>query len=364
MKLITDSILFCFITVLFFFTVISVEAIATNNQKNTNQKTNRKAWIAPQLPDTNEKIKIYIARTVIGLGIDTSLFKPEKIHAAMNFITMLNDDYELISANTVAEATQRMAGDTNRIITAFDVAKEVGADRIFVIKVEQLMSVLRTEIISVNPRIPDSTSVSEGFALLHFFKKSNHEVIYDPTLLKSLQRAFAVIENDSLMFQNTNHNVKPAPNLVIAGIEFVNDSTFTNWEIFNSPVTTSYAYTELIFETINKTDDWVVFDTESRDVIYEMFNLFLIENHIAPSMNELSALRNFGVFHFISGRLERNRNGITFTLSLYKMAGINNQSNDSVGEIIKLKSVSENLHKNDIIEPKNIIRRLAKKLIE
>jgi hypothetical protein len=75
--------------------------------------------------------------------------------------------------------------------------------------------------------------------------------------------------------------------------------------------------------------------------------------------SKLSALRNFGVFHFISGRLERNRNGATFTLSLYKMTGT-----DNTGEIIELKSVSETLHKNDIIEPKNIIRRLAKSLIE
>jgi len=351
--------LFCFITVLT-FTVLQLEA---NFTPTNNQNLNRKAWSIPQLLDTNEKIKIFIAHTVIGLGIDTALFQSDKIHAAMNFITMLNNDYELISQATVTEASQKLEPP----FTAFDIANEISADRIFIIKVEQLMNILRAEIISafppfVNPPDTVSTNVSEGFSLLRFFKKSNHDIIYDPALLIALQRAFAVSENDSLMFQNTvPHIAKPAPNLVIAGIEFINDSKFTNWEIFNSPLVNSYEYCELIFETINQTENWVVFDIDSRDVIYELFNLFLIENHIAPSANELSALRNFGVFHFISGRLERNRNGIKFTLTLNKMAEI---ENSNLGEIIEIKSVSETLHKNDVVEPKNIIRRLARELIE
>ena len=335
----TNLILLCYATVLTLFTVMQLEA------KNTEAQL-------PQNTNNNERIKIYIARTVIGLGIDTSLFNPQKIFAAIDFITMINQNYELIPNSAIAEAKQRI----EQPFTAFDVAREVSADRIFVITVEQLMNVLRAEIISANPQTPDSTSVSEGFASLHFFRKSTNDPIYDPTLLVALQRAFAVSENDSLMFkpQNDDYFIKPVPNLVICGIEFVNDSTLTHWEIFTNPLTTSYEYTELIFETINRSNDWMVFDIESRDAIYGLFNLFFIENHIAPSINELSALMQFGINYFISGRLERNRDGATFTLFL-------NKNHPDRVEVIK--SVSETLHSNDIIEPKNIIRRLAKELI-
>ena len=347
--------LLCFITVSL-FTVNQLEANTT--QSINNAKLSRKAWVAPKLIDTNEKIKIYIAQTVVGLGIDTSLFPAAKINAAINFITMLNNDYELISDSVVIEAMRKI----KQPFTAFDIAREVWADRIFIIKVEQLMNILKAEIISANPLKTDSANVSEGFAPLHLFKKATHEPLYDPALLAALQRAFAVSENDSLMFrfQNEPFDVKPAPNLVICGLEFINNLNFTHWEIFNNPLVTSYEYAELIFETINRTKNWVVFDIDSRDAIYAMFNLFLIENHIAPSINELSALKNFNVFHFITGKVERNRYGVVFTLSLNK---ISETEVAGTGEVVELKSVSETLHKNDIIEPKNIIRRLANRLI-
>ena len=347
---------FCCVAVFFLLTVSRLEASTT--QSANNPRLSRKAWVAPQLIDTNEKIKIYIARTVVGLGIDTSLFPAEKIHSAINFITMLNDDYELIADSVVTEAMQKI----KQPFTAFDIAREIRADRIFIIKVEQLMNVLKAEIIVANPLKTDSAKVSEGFAPLHLFNKNTHAPLYDPALLVALQRAFAVSENDSLMFrfQNEPFDVKPAPNLVICGLEFVNNPVFSHWEIFNNPLITSYEYAELIFEAINRTKNWVVFDIDSRDAIYAMFNLFLIENHIAPSINELSALKNFGVFHFITGRVERNRDNVVFTLSLHQIL---ETEVIGTGEVVEIKSVSGTLHKNDITEPKNIIKRLATQLI-
>jgi hypothetical protein len=298
-------------------------------------------------------IKIFLAHTTVGYGVDTNLFKSSKIYSAINLIGMLTNKYELISDSTIIEATQNIIKPYN----SFDIAKKVNADRIFIIKVEQLKNILRTEIISVDPLNPDTVRTSEGFALLHLFNKQTDEPVYDPTLLYALQQAFAVIENDSLMFQNLGEtfDVKPVPNVVISGIEFINDTSFVSWDIFSNQLIKSYEYSEMIFEEVHKSKDWILFDIDSRDAVYGMYNMFLIENNIAPSVNELHALQNFNIFYYISGKIERNKYGATISISLHHLS----KDGDS-----KIKSYSEMLYKNDVIELKNIIKRLANKLIE
>jgi len=83
------------------------------------------------------------------------------------------------------------------------------------------------EIISADTDNPATANTSEGLAVLHLFSKITGLPVFDPTLLTALQRAFACAVNDSLMFMQHNapYNVKPAPSLVVAGIEFINDET-------------------------------------------------------------------------------------------------------------------------------------------
>lgn len=305
------------------------------------------------IPNSIAHSKIYIAHTTVGIGVDTTLLKPTKIYAAINLICMLTDKYALISDSIISHATEKIP----QPCTAFDVAKSVEADIILIIKVEQLHNIIRTEIISVDPKRPDTAKTGEGFALLHLFKKKSDEPIYDPALLTALQRAFAVVENDSLMFQNQidPFNVTPVPNLVIAGIEFHNNPQYNNWEVFANPLITSFEYTEVIFEVIHNSKKYLVFDTESRDAIYGMFNLALIENNIAPSNNELDALKRFGVSYYITGKLVRTKYGVEITLSLNQLSQYGN---------IQIKSVSDTVNKNKILDVKNTIKNLAEKLIE
>jgi len=299
--------------------------------------------------------KLYIALTAIGKGIDTTYFNESKIYAAINLIALLSEKYLLISPQFVQEKIEEL----KKPINAFDIANAVEADKILIIKIEQLKNIIRAEITSINPnpQQPIQLITNEGFAAINFFENQTNIPVYDPTILKALQRAFALNENDSLMFMELPQpfSVKPVPNLVISGMEFQNDLSFTSWDVFSEQLVRSYEFSETIYDEIKNTDDWVVFDIDSRDAIYEMFNLFLVENNIAPSANEIAALMQFSVNHFISGKIERNRNGITISLTLNNI----NQQN----EIVPLKSVSENIYTNDVKKTKEAIKELAQKIL-
>ncbi|MCL2040167.1 MAG: hypothetical protein FWG85_07035 [Bacteroidetes bacterium] len=300
--------------------------------------------------EKGDKIRIYLANTVTGQGIDTTILNASKIRPALHLITLLNDKYELVSDSLISAAISKLD-----MPNAFEIADEVLADRIFVVKLEQLVNAIRVEIISANPDKQDVKS-AEGISVLHLFKKSDGFPYFDPTIMTALQRAFASIEGDSLMFMSNEepYNVKPAPSIVIAGIEFVNNDNFISWEIFNNPLINSFEYSNIIYETAYKCPNYVLFDIDSRDGIYALFNLFLIENHIPPSYNELSALQRFNVNYYVTGKVERNVNGATITLMIKENTANSNKI---------IKSVSDNIYENNINYVKDIIEKLAKKLL-
>jgi hypothetical protein len=265
---------------------------------------------------------------------------------------LLNDKYELVSDSLVDAAINKLNSPN-----AFDIAKEVLADKIFIIKLEQLVNVIRVEIISANYPDTHNARTTEGIAVLHLFKKTDGIPYFDPTILTAMQRAFAASEGDSLMFIKCEepYNIKPVPNIVVAGIEFVNNENYAKWEIFNNPLINSFEYSEIIYEAICKIKNYVVFDIESRDALYAIFNLFLIENNVAPSYNELAALRRFNINYYITGKIERNVNGVNIILTI-------KENKASSNEIIK--SVRKEVYENDINKIRNVIRELARELVE
>lgn len=301
--------------------------------------------------EKGNKIRIYLANALTGQGIDTNILNASKIKPALHLITLLNDKYELVSDSLVSAAINKLDNPNS-----FDIAEAVLADRIFVIKLEQLVNAIRVEIISASPHKKDVVKSAEGIAVLHLFKKSDGLPYFDPTIMTALQRAFATVEGDSLMFikNESPYNVKSAPSMVIAGIEFVNNDNFINWEVFNNPLINSFEYSNIIYESAYKCPNYVIFDIDSRDGIYALFNLFLIENHIQPSYNELSALQRFNINYYITGKVERNLNGISITLMIKE----NKPNSNKI-----IKSVSDNVYENNINYVKNTLEKLAKKLL-
>jgi hypothetical protein len=311
---------------------------------------------AQNTQDSINKTTIYLADVVIGQGVDTSLIPKSKIYQALNFVTLLSNKYAMIPPEMISETIKQSDTNQQSTLSYMDIAKKLDADRLYIIKIEQLINIIRCEIISANPKQSDSAEIGEGFSVIHLFKKKDNMPLFDPILVTAVQRAFAIVENDSLMFMKLEppYNVKPVPALVVGGFVFNNDVSLPQWIVFNNPLVNSYEFTELTYEEIYTTPDWLVYDQDSRDGIYAMFKLVLPVNNIAPSYNELDALRKFNVNYYILGDVTRIKKGIKFSLSLYE---------NTAEEQKQIKTVTETLTENFYPDAQEVVRRLAKKLI-
>lgn len=296
----------------------------------------------------SSRTRIYLAKSIISYGIDTSIFSSQKIEAALNLLALSSEKYEFVQPEEIHKAKEKLYKN----FTTFDIAKEVNAKKILFIKLEQLRNMLRSEISVINTENPNTVSSGEGYSLIHYFTEEDNKPVYDPSLLASMQRAFAVAENDSLMFKK--QNIFPAPLLAICGVEFINENQNSDWDIFNNELVRSYEITETIFEILNKSNKWITFDIDSRDYIYSMFNLYGVENNIAPSIEEIAALKRFGVTYYILGRLRTTSLGLEVRLAL------NEIKNNSVTEV---KKVSNIITINDLKKTMELIKELTKKLL-
>jgi type IV secretory pathway VirB9-like protein len=204
--------------------------------------------------ENQPKQNIYLHSITIGQGVDTSLVNTQKIFLALNFITSnLTSKYSIIPEKEVKDVI-----GNERDVSALHIGARLGADYVFIIKMEQLWNAVRIEIISARPKgVSDNIHTSDGVSMLSIFDKSTELPIMDPAILKSMQRAFACAVNDSAMFMHlpTPYNVKPAPGLVICGIEFLDNEELQHWSLFDNPILSSYEFIEMIYETILNTTD-------------------------------------------------------------------------------------------------------------
>ncbi len=305
--------------------------------------------INKDIKDTNQvKKRVYLAKSILSYGVDTTFCSEYKIAAALNLAMLVTHKYELISQTEIKETIKKLP----KQYTAFDIAKEVNANSILVVKVEQMRNLLRAEISSISPENPDSVKMANGYAMLHYFTNDEHQAIYDPTLLLALQRAFAVVENDSTLF--IKQKVQPAPLLAICGIEFIKGKNPKNWEIFTDELVRSYEMTETIFEEIAKSKKWVVLDIESRDHLYSLFKLYGVENNIAPNISEIAALKQFGINHYITGKIVEEKKRLTISLTLNEIR---------TKEVVTIKEISEITKESKVKKILEILKRLTKKLI-
>ncbi|MCX7909620.1 MAG: hypothetical protein N2560_08915 [Ignavibacteria bacterium] len=265
--------------------------------------------------DTIERILI----SQVEFGKNVEGLNYLKVEAAMNLVARFSKRFEIIPFD-FRDSVAKMLEKNGIEPTHYNIGKQLGASRILALRINRLANIIRTDIFSFN--LSDSTfSKGKGYALIRYFKKEKNEPILDPSLLTALQRAFAELINEPLLYSNLEGSlkVKPAPTLVIGAINYIENDTISNWEIFQKKQTTSYFAIETIFEIAMKSTDFVVFDIPTRDTIYAYFNLFEPENFNPPNINEIQALQQFEVDYYIAGEFYWDSGNARLKLILCKI---------------------------------------------
>ncbi|ROL58320.1 hypothetical protein D9V84_00890 [Bacteroidetes/Chlorobi group bacterium Naka2016] len=274
--------------------------------------------------------KILISQ--IEFGKNTQGLNQIKVEAAMNLVARFSNKFVIIPFDIRDSVAKTL--DTKHIEpTPYNLAKELSAEYIFIIRINRLANVLRVDISSYNIS-NNEISNGKGYALIRYFKKETNEPVLDPALLTASQRAFAEVFNEPYIFNNLEGSlrIKPAPTLVIGSINYVENDTLAKWDIFQKKQVTSYFAIETIFEIAKNSSDFVVFDNATRDSIYAYFNLFEPENYSSPNIEEIKALLNFEVEYYIAGEFFWENN--TAKLKLY-LCKITDQGLEIIKETVK-----------------------------
>ena len=266
----------------------------------------------------NKQSRIMIATVTFGNSVKGKI-NIEKIEAALYFACNLTDKFELIPPKSVDSLIQAYKTNGEKLTQQVFVDK-LKADKIYFIHTDLLANMLRLEISSINIS-NNFKSIGVGYSSVHYFVQDNDSPVYDPSILEALQRAMAVAEKDSSMFavQDSQFFIKPAPTLVISGINFVNNSELAEWDLFSQKEVKSYFILESIYESAINSKDYVIYDIASRDSIYNLFNLAIPENYRSTNDVELSCLENLKVDYFISGEFIRNEQGASIDLYLMEI---------------------------------------------
>jgi len=281
-----------------------------------------------------------------------------KLDAAFGLACFASGKYTAISF-AARDSAARMVESQGKEPTALTVARELKADRLLLVQVSRIENILRVQVASAKGENFAQVTRSEGYSLLRFHQNDS-TILYDPSLLEALQRAFSAAEGDSMMFANADKDMRvfPAPPLAIIGIEFI-DSVKTLSKIFDikqQPVN-GYDAALTIFQTAKSSNTFTAFDIDTRDTIYAIEQLEYVENNKPASVVELKILYKYGITHCIVGSLIRSEKGTILTLQLCNLS--------SNGTLTKIRSQRGIITDDDsIAELRLMLTRLTKKILK
>lgn len=290
--------------------------------------------------DTSSRIMILLGN--IELGHEVLDLEEFKIEAGLHLACELTGKFRLISVDKRDSVIDLMV-EQKRNPTAENLAKELKADRVYFVAINRLHNMLRIDLTAFDAKNPKKKTKGKGYANLRYREEKTNKIIYDPSLLKAFQRAIAEVEKDSLLYDKLEDNFKiyPAASLIIGGIDFQEDQNLSSWKLYEKKVVTSFDATEIIFEQLKDHPKFAVYDNSSRDSLYSLFHMHIVENYRPPTSFEILALNAMEVDYYITGLLKRVPEGALLELVLCKVNKKSLEIIKSEKELIKEDSIEE-----------------------
>lgn len=301
-----------------------------------------------------KEYKTFLAAVTYGNSVSEEV-TDHKVDAALHIALELTNKYKHIPLRQVDSVIHFFREKNERDPKAYEIAKELKADRMVFVHVNQLKNMLRVDLV-LQPSKGKKKYKGMGYDLLHFHHITDGRALYDPTLLTALQRAFADAINKKNLYADAKGSLKvfPAETMVIGGLMFADNSEYKDWDLFIKQEIVSYDAVESIFEVAINHPKYAVYDVDSRDSIFAIYNMFGIENHKAPTRNELNALKEMGVKKYVTGLFKRTKEGAEVELHYCDI---------STGFIVIKKSEKAKLDKDNLLELRKVVKAVTRKLL-
>ncbi len=299
--------------------------------------------------------RFFVAKTAF--GIYAKNIKPFKLDAALNFAaTASRGKYQYVPFSALDSIFQ-LSIQSKDTLTSLTLANKLDADFFVFVRVNRLANMLRVDISAIGAKDTNSKKYGVGYAAIRYRKLTDSEQMTDPALLTATMRAFALASGDSSLFVvDDSLKVQAVPTLVIGGINYVNDKQQDLWEIFQNKEISSYDAVINIFDEIKDSPDFAIYDIETRDSLYALFNLMIVENYNTSTSTELKNLYKMDVNYFITGLLTRDKKGAILDLYFCRIL--------EGGKLAVLDKATGFVSEDTIIEYKKILRQTVRNLLK
>ena len=267
--------------------------------------------LLPSLPVEAQDLPAVMPANVVGDTADPAV-SARKVEAGLALALDLTARFEYIPSGM---RDSLIAAQTDEAVTTLRAAQIVDADIAVFANSVRVANLVRSE---VSLRSGDSLGLEQrgvGYAAVRHYNDSG--VVADPAILTSLQRALCVALDDNTLYASAPEDLMAIPSTLvgIGGIAFKNDSSLpSRWKVFEDATVVSYDIVINLVHALQEFPDLTVVDLDTRDSMFAMGGLMLIENDRAVSNTELRILRLFEVGHIITGSFERNTEGALLTL--------------------------------------------------
>ncbi|HOV93041.1 MAG TPA: hypothetical protein PLC04_08200 [Candidatus Kapabacteria bacterium] len=310
--------------------------------------------ISEQKQDKNDNSALKVLIAGIEIGKNLADLNPSKVEAAFT-LAMYSARFFDVVPPLMADSISRslkLEGKDNSLLS---IARYFSCDFIAYININRVVNIMRTDITILSGKDFQNKNTGTGYAFINYRDSVSNEFFYDPSILLSIQRAFALAVKNYNLYAHLANPVYPAPPLVITGIEFKDDPEIKpQWSLFANSVVNSYYILELIFKNASKNNRFTVFDFPTRDSIYSQFNFYAPENYKAPNQMELYALRQFEIEYYITGTFARDTNGAVLTLILVKFTS---------SGLSEVKQVSANITEDSKTHLEAILEKVVSQLL-
>lgn len=277
----------------------------------------------------------------------------DKIDAALQLATQISGNFEAIPLGKRDSLVKILGKEA----TALTIAKQLDVDQLLFVRVDRMENIIRLAL--TVKFAPDFTTSAEavGFALIRSRNEKTGVRMTDPALLEALQRALCQAEKNPALFAQAQGTLRvlPAEPLVVGGIDFQDKGITPKWSIFEEKIVVSFDAVQQIFRAAKNNPNFVVYDTDTRDSIFAMKNLFMLENYRSPSVLELKILEQFEVRKYITGTLARTAEGAKLTLFLCSISG---------GKLTTIKSESAVIESDKRADFNVALKKVTEKILE
>jgi len=263
----------------------------------------------PLLSSVDDRVRV-MAAVIADDSTDASV-TATKIEAGLSLAMDLTERY-LYLPTVVRDSLVRER--TAEPVTTLQAVSITGAQMAIFARCIRIANLVRAEIALRSGTDLETERIGVGYAAIQHVRDS--VVVADPAILASLQRALCDALSDPQLFDGapTELRVRPSTLLGIGGIEFQNAADLPLWSIFEDRTVVSYDLAINLVHALHERPSLTVIDLDTRDSMYALGGLYLVENDRPVSNSELRILRLFDVQTVVTGSLTRDEQGAMLRL--------------------------------------------------